>query len=62
MTTVDEAVRPEQLECIGLGYSYLGIRNPTVLRVLPPNSGVITCYFVGFGVTGTCYCKLSLLL
>ena len=31
---------------------YLGIQRPTVLRVLPSNSGVITYYFVGFGVTG----------
>ena len=30
----------------------LGIRNPTVLRVLPCNYGVITYYVVGFGVTG----------
>ena len=31
---------------------YLGIRKPTVLRVLPSNLGVITYYFVGFGDTG----------
>ena len=28
---------------------YLGIQKPTVLRLLPFNEGVITCYFVGFG-------------
>ena len=31
---------------------YLWIQKPTVLRVLPSNEGVITCYSVGFGVTG----------
>ena len=33
--------------------SYLGIQKPTVFRVLPSKEGVITYYFVGFGVTGT---------
>ena len=31
---------------------FLGIQKPTVLRVLPANLGVITYYFVGFGLTG----------
>ena len=33
--------------------NYLGIRKPSVLRVLPSNLRVITYYFVGFGVTGS---------
>ena len=31
---------------------YLGIRRPTVLRVIPYNQEVITYYFVGFGDAG----------
>ena len=31
---------------------FLGIQNPIVLGVRPSNYGVITYYFVGFGVTG----------
>ena len=33
---------------------YLGIQKLTALRVLPSNEGVITHYFVRFGVTGSC--------
>ena len=29
---------------------YLGIQKPTVLKVIPSNSGVITFYFVGLGI------------
>ena len=34
-------------------FFYLWIQKPTVLRVKPSNSGVITYYFVAFGDTGT---------
>ena len=35
------------------GKKHLGIQKPTVLGVRPSNYGVITYYFVGFGVTGS---------
>ena len=34
---------------------FLGIQKPIVLGVRPSNYGVITYYFVGFGVTGWKY-------